>query len=151
MVDRLRSDVERMQETTLRAIELGEIFASFNDAANPLRDNALAPHGEAATVNAMMDAVIRELVVILVRVFDGPGQRGALKSDKVSFPVMLELSRLPGISTYFAADARVWYRDFLSDENEKSVVQAALAFETNLARLSTETPNRWANGLEAVI
>lgn len=140
-IARLRACTERTQDSTLRAIQLIEIFNSFNDASNPLRNNDLARHDAANTVNALIDAAIRELITILVRMFDPVGRGGLLKTNRQSFLVMLDLSRVDGVRSFLCDQARRWYGD---DERGNDIPQAIEAFEGALERLNTETPNRCA-------
>lgn len=144
IIDRLSRYSKRLRASTYRTIQLVEIFQSYNDPANPLRAPDLARHRASGAVNHLIDAAIRELVLIVVRVFDRPRQgQDVLRSDKVSFPVVLQLAAIAGVREYLREDARCWFEDgFQADRNEAAVERSIEELSVALDRLANEVPNR---------
>lgn len=137
---RLTAYSQRLRGSTYRAIHLHETFASFNDPANPLRQGGAYSIASTA-VNVLLDAALRELILILVRTLDQP--RGhVLQSDKVSFPVVLQLASLPGVRDRLTENARAWLEGDNADQNAEAVSCSLDLIAESLERLGAEAPNR---------
>ena len=73
---------------------LHEAWSTMNGLGERRRTLARSPASPAAGV--IQDALLRELVIVLVRVLDRP-HGYVLQTDKVSFPVCLDLLERPGV------------------------------------------------------
>jgi hypothetical protein len=144
IADRLATYSARLRTGSLtRAKALWSVWQSYNDAQNPLRDDRLPHHQGSATLNLMASAVLHETIMILVRAFDRPGQRGPFRTDKVSFPVVLALVEQVGVRAEVEQRARNWLPDgWQGDENARACLQAIDTIAAILARLDVEQPNR---------
>jgi hypothetical protein len=78
-------------------VALYRIWETFNVPDNALRKKGMAPHESAMVINTLAQAAINETVLILARALDHHGRGDVLSSDRVSFPVILELSKQPGV------------------------------------------------------
>lgn len=144
IADRLATYSTRLRTGSLtRAKALWSVWQSYNDAQNPLRDDRLPHHQGSATLNLMASAVLHETIMIVVRAFDRPGQRGPFRTDKVSFPVLLALVEQTGVYEELEQRARSWLPDeWQGDENARACLQAVNEIAATLTRLDAEQPNR---------
>jgi hypothetical protein len=116
-------------------------FQSLN--GNPdLRETVNGTPARTAT-NLIMHAVLRELIMILVRVFDKAGHNGIMRSDKVTFPIIAEWIAQPPIHDLLIEKAKVWFPDgYNADENVRTVETGIGDIADRLDRLAKEDPNR---------
>jgi hypothetical protein len=124
----------------VQALCLHTTFRSLNEGEEWRREISRGP--ASAATNIVQHAVLRELILILVRVFDKP--RAKLEtSDKVSFAVVSMWLERGDIREALAARARVWFPDgYRADENEAAVRDAIQRLHDGLHRLEIENPNR---------
>lgn len=125
-------------KATTRAIALSEVWHFFNGNQDVRQAVAASPASTAALVYE--DASLREQIVIMVRLLDTAGD--ALKSDKISYPIVRDLISLPGISEHFIDQARGWKNGNSPDENEKHLKEQIECFRSRLSKLELEEPNR---------
>jgi len=144
IADRLGSYSTRLRTGSLtRAMALWATWQSYNDVQNPLRDDRLPRHPSATALNLLASAALHETIIILVRAFDQAGGRGPLRSDKVSFPILLDLTWIDGVREELELRARLWLPDgWQADENANACTAALDDLGTTLERLRTEEPNR---------
>lgn len=140
-VERLTLYAERLHQNVAQARVLYACFQSLNE--NRELHDLIAKTPAAFASNTLMNSVLRELVMILVRVFDGIGRYKLEKTDKVTFPVVAAwLARQP-IHDLLIQRAHEWFEDgYLADRNEASVRKAINDFNERLKRLQAEHPNR---------
>jgi hypothetical protein len=138
VVARLERCSRRIWGATRRARELREVWTVLNEGRAVRMAISRSPASAAATI--LQDALLREQILIIVRLFDFP--RGpALKSNRISFPVVRELLTLPGVMEVFTERARSWPGQ--SESKNMEIVHARFAgFEERLGRLQAEDPNR---------
>lgn len=140
-VQRLATYSERLRQSVYQAMSLYACFQALNDSPEPRTAVNTTPAKAAA--NIIQHAMLRELILILVRVFDGRGHYPLEATDKVSFPVILEWVTQPLIEADLIAKARLWFADgHRANENETSVKAAIDQLRSSLARLDAEIPNR---------
>ena len=140
-IARLTIYSQRLRASVTQAKILYVSFQSLN--GNPdLRETVNGTPARTAT-NLIMHAVLRELIMILVRVFDKAGHNGIMRSDKVTFPIVAEwIARVP-IHDLLIEKARVWFPDgYRADENVQTVESAIGDLNTRLNRITSEDPNR---------
>ena len=138
-VERLKAYSRRLRASVVRAISLLEVWASLNEAGPTREAISLSPTSAAAQV--IWEATLRELVLILVRVFDPPGdpRRG---TDRVSFPVINEQLKKPEVAALLIGAARGWQNGWEPPENAATAERAIRLLGEVLARLQNEEPNR---------
>lgn len=140
-IERLATYTDRLYQSATQAKVLYACFQSLNENKE-LRDR-IAKTPAASASNIMMHAALRELMIVLVRVFDRPGYRGIDKSDKVTFPIIAEWLQREPIRNALLERARNWFDDgYLADRNEESAKAAMDDLHRRLDRLQTEQPNR---------
>lgn len=140
-IERLTTYAERLNQSVTQAKLLYASFQSLNENEELREFVGQTPAASAS--NILMHAALRELMLILVRVFDRAGRFPIEKSDKVTFPIVAEwLARAP-IRAALIKRARDWFEDgYRADENEASVKAAMDDIDARLDRLRTESPNR---------
>lgn len=140
-IERLKAYSKRIHENVAQAKALYACFQSLNENRE-LRESISWTKASVAA-NLFMHAVLRELMLILVKVFDGPGRHGIEKSDKVTFPIIAAwLAREP-VRAALLEKARSWLDDGdLADEHEAGAAGAMDAIQEGLQRLRDERPNR---------
>lgn len=140
-IERLITYSERLYQSVTQAKVLYACFQSLNE--NKELRTLIAKTPAASASNILMHAALRELMLILVRVFDRAGHSGIEKSDKVTFPIIAEwLARAP-IRAALIDRARNWFEDgYLADKNEATVTAAMDDIHARLDRLRSEQPNR---------
>lgn len=140
-IKRLAAYTERLYQSATQAKVLNACFQSLNE--NKKLRERIAKTPAASASNILMHAALRELMMILVRVFDRPGNRGIEKSDKVTFPIIAEWLKREPIRKALLERARNWFDDgYLADRNEESAKAAMDDLHHRLDRLQTEQPNR---------
>ena len=140
-IERLTIYSQRLHQSVLQAKVLYSCFQSLNENRE-LRERIGGTTASTAT-NTMMHAMLRELTLILVRVFDGPGRYPIEKSDKVTFPIVAAWLEQPAILEGLLERARHWLDDgFLAEENQTAVRDAVQRLKEGLVRLREENPNR---------
>jgi len=140
IISRLEGYSKRLRGSVVQAQCLKSTFQSLNENENWRQ--AISRSRATSAANIMQHAVLRELILILVRVFDRP--RGPIeKSEKVSFPVISQWLEKDDVRDALIANARNWFpAGYRADENEASVRDATQRLRDGLHRLATETPNR---------
>lgn len=140
-IARLTVYSKRLHQSVCQAKVLYTCFQSLNEKQE-LRERINSTKASTAT-NIMMHAVLRELMLILVRVFDKPGYRGIERSDKVSFPVISAWLEREPIRAGLLERARLWLPDgYLANEHEQSAMGAMETLASKLNDLQTEQPCR---------
>ena len=140
-IARLTIYSQRLRASVTQAKILYVSFQSLN--GNPdLRETVNGTPARTAT-NLIMHAVLRELIMILVRVFDKAGHNGIMRSDKVTFPIIAEWIAQPPIHDLLIEKAKVWFPDgYNADENVRTVETGIGDIADRLDRLAKEDPNR---------
>lgn len=139
-VDRLTTYSLRLHQSISQARILFACFQALNEKRD-LRERINDGPAAIAT-NVMVHAVLRELIMVLVRVFDRPGHRGVERSDRGSFPVIaVWLARDP-IREVIVHRARNWLDEDMADINEAAAREAMDGLQATLDRLRAEEPNR---------
>jgi hypothetical protein len=140
-IERLTAYSERLHQTATQAKVLYACFQSLNENKE-LRER-IAKTPAASASNILMHAALRELMMILVRVFDRPGRWGIEKSDKVTFPIIAEWLKREPIREALLQRARNWLDDgYLAERHEASAKAAMDDLQTRLDCLQAEQPNR---------
>lgn len=140
-VERLTAYAERLHQNVAQAKVLYACFQSLNENRDLHERIVKTPAGFAS--NTLMNSVLRELMMIVVRVFDERGSYKLEKTDKVTFPVVAEWIAREPIHDLLIERARNWFDDgFNAEKNEASVRKAIADFNERLERLRTESPNR---------
>lgn len=139
-VDRLSTYSERLHQSVSQARILFNCFQSLNENRD-LRERINDGPAAIAT-NVMVHAVLRELIMVLVRVFDRPGRNGVERSDKGSFPVIVEWLARDPIRDVLVHRARNWLDEDMADINEAAARKAMEDMRVRLDGLLAEDPNR---------
>lgn len=140
-IERLTTYSKRLHGSISQAKILYVFFQSLNDNRE-LRDRINGTEANIAT-NLLMHAVLRELILILVRVFDGPGRYGIERSDKVTFPIIAQWLEREPIRAALLERAQHWFEDGYKAEQNAATVSAAIkGLQDRLDRLRHENPNR---------
>lgn len=140
IITRLDLYSKRLRQSVTQALCLNSTFQSLNE--NEEWRTAIAGNRVAAAANIVQHAVLRELILIVVRVFDQP-RRKLETSDKVSFPVISMWLEREDVRDELLRRARGWFGDgYRADENEASVRDAIKRLKDSLDRLAAENPNR---------
>lgn len=107
-VERLKRYANRIAGSARYAMALQEIWAAFNEDGTIQKRVARSKADTAAAY--IHDAVLHDLIMIIVRLMDKPGGHGRpiMQSDRISFPVVRELLNLPGVMEVFETRARGW-------------------------------------------
>jgi hypothetical protein len=143
IADRLAQYSTRLRTGSItRAKALWTVWRSYNDAQNPLRDEQLPRHLGAPALNILVSAALHESMMIIVRAFDQRGHRNLFQTDKVSFPIMAELTEQPGVRAELEIRARNWLEGWQAEENARACLDSLDRMEGALERLATEAPNR---------
>ena len=134
VADKLQAYNKILRNSSLyRANALWTTWQSFNSNDNPLRSIPLPKRDAAKTINLFASATLHEAIMIAIRALDSAGRSTALKTNRVSFPVMVGLMKLDGVRDELVNRARNWFEDgFLADKNQLSV-------ETAMSELERET------------
>lgn len=140
VIARLDRYSKRLRESVVQAQCLNSTFKSLNESEEWRR--AISGTPVSAAANIVQHAVLRELILIIVRVLDRP--RGKLEnSDKVSFPVIAAWLDCTEIRQELFQRARNWFGEgYRAEENERTVRDAMERLQVTLKRLATEAPNR---------
>lgn len=130
IADRLQSYSVRLRTGSLyRANALWTIWQSFNDAQNPLRAPDIKRRSAAGAINILASSALHETIMIIARALDGPGRGNATATNRVSFPIMVELMEMEGVQEELVRRARNWFEDgFRAEENAASARQAMSEF-----------------------
>ena len=140
-VERLIIYAERIHQNVAQAKVLYACFQSLNENRDLHERIVKTPAGFAS--NTLMNSVLRELMMIIVRAFDKRGGYKLEKTDKVTFPIIAEWIAREPIHALLLQQARNWFDDgYRADENEASVRKAILDLNERLEKLQTEDPNR---------
>lgn len=115
----------------VRAQESYVIWQTFNSSDNPLR-RPMMENPAAHAINAMSAAVLNEVILLLVASTDRRGRFSLEQTNKVSFPIALELLSIPGVMD------EVFRRSNNTEINCASFERYRAAIE----RLHSEQPNR---------
>ena len=107
---------ERLRGSVTQALCLNSTSQSLNE--NEEWRKAIAGSRVSAAANIVQHAVLRELILIIVRVLDKP--RGKVEdSDKVSFPVISKWLERAEIQDELVLRGRSWFSEgYRADENE---------------------------------
>lgn len=106
VVAKLRHSARRLLQTVELARASEEAWWVLANRGDVRKGVAASPANEAAWLieRALRDAQ----VVIVTRVFDPPSRFGALRTNRISFPVCRDLLALPGVAAWFIEDAWNW-------------------------------------------
>lgn len=141
--DRLQKQAEIVYgRCTTRALALWDIWQSYNAQNGPAHDHKIGNFSEARPFSWLMQSALHETIIVITRAFDSSGKFGAARSNRVSFPVMLELLKQPGVRDEIIARAEQWLDSSNPPHHRKIVNEAIAEFEDILSRLATEMPNR---------
>jgi hypothetical protein len=140
-VARLVIYTQRLHQNVAQARVLYACFQSLNENRDLHERIVKTPAGFAS--NMLMNSVLRELMMIIVRAFDKRGGYKLEKTDKVTFPIVAEWITREPIHDLLIQRARNWFDDgFNADKNEASVRKAIVNLNERLEKLQTEVPNR---------
>ena len=144
IADRLSAYSDRLRSGSItRAKALWSTWRSYNDSLNPLRSAEVPRHRGAGAVDLLASAALHESIIIIVRAFARPGRGGVLQTNRVSFPILAELSTINGVRDELEARARRWHPDGLrEDENARGSMEALDRMVSRIDGLLVEDPNR---------
>jgi hypothetical protein len=136
-VGRLRHAARRIVYAITWARAVNEVWRVFNrhEARQDVADSHASPAAQVYE-RATLDAQI----MMISRVFDGPGRGHILTQNRMSFPVCRELLALPGVMDLLRDQSEDWNE--LGAENRNRVTVRCQAFLDGLAALDNEEPNR---------
>lgn len=139
-VERLTAYAERLHDNVAQAKVLFACFQSLNE--NRDLHERIVNTPAALASNTLMNSVLRELIIIVVRAFDKRGSYKLEKTDKVTFPIVAEWIALEPIHNLLIERARNWFDGFNADKSEATVREAIADLNERLKKLQTENPNR---------
>lgn len=129
----------RIVAATKQALCFWEVWTTFNEANELRRIIERSPANLAAAVYE--DASLNSLVMVIVRLLDRP------KPDRITFCVVQQQLRIPGVSEALIADAphsigALFAQDVTPAQASAMIKMRITAFHARLKRLATEQPNR---------
>lgn len=137
---RLAGYSRRLWKTAEQATSLHAVFLTLNNAALKARKREKLWGPIAGAYNVIQHALLRELILIIVRVLDEP--RNLEKSDKVSFVVIGRWLERDGICEALVENARERNGARWARRNAAITRHAIRRLKLCLQRLANEDPNR---------
>lgn len=138
VVDRLLHAKQRIVQAIVLARRATEAWTALNDFL--LRDEFEdTPVHQAVSI---IQRVTLDSRIMVIRLLDQPGWRGALGSDKISFPVCVELLALPGVVQAF--EERASFLADNPDEQREMVRRHETALRDRLQAIVDERPKNRA-------
>lgn len=139
VVARLKHAAKRMLRTVEEARASDEIWRVLAFGGDTRKAVAASPASNAALIyeRATRDTQI----VMITRLLDPPGRSGALKTNRISFPVGRELLALPGVLDKLIEEAKAWPAHE-PHENVATSMDRLARFHDRLKALEDEDPNR---------
>jgi hypothetical protein len=139
VVDRLRHSARRIMNAIRWARAVNTVWRTFNrhESRQEIADSPASPSAhvyERTTLDAQ--------IMMISRVFDGPGRGYILRQNRMSFPVCRALIELPGVTEFLLDQPEEW--DALEVENRERLIASHRAFLDILTALDNEEPNRIA-------
>ena len=137
---RLDAYSRRLWQTVEQATSLHSVFRTLNDTALKARKREKLWGPIAGAYNIIQHALLRELILIAVRVLDKP--RNLEKSDKVSFVVIGQWLERDEVCEALIENARKRHGEKWALRNAAITRRAIRGLKRRLDRLATEDPNR---------
>lgn len=120
------------------------VWESFHDPLNPLRELDLQPSNGAPVLNLLANAALYEMIMIVVRSLDEVGKGTVFSSPRISFPVLLQLARQPGVVEAIRRRARDRHDEDTADWHADRALEAMAQIKQRVETIRKERPNRLA-------